>query len=228
MIAGFGSYCAYRFANKYLGNGLVWTIFDPAHCDLLARSDSRLLHPDPCCSNEEDKRTVISIDEFDDDKESVCSTRRRSIKIKGPNGTFIKLIENPSKRLQLEDEGSKKGLAGLTPVRQAARRRSEILDEVSSVGGSSSFSAASRLRRTGKLQERNEEEEDAVSLAPTEASEIRLIWDGEVTWDDEFADDLEIGGSNDPLLERKFHISISPLNRISNKHSYFCIKLLIS
>jgi len=213
LIAGFGSYCAYRIANRYLGNGIVWTIFDPAHCDLLARSDSRLLNPIPCCSNEDDKRTIVSIDEFDDDKESISSTKKRSVKIRGPNGTFIKLIQNPNSRLQLEEE-SKKGLAGLTPVRLAAKRRSEILDEVSSIGGSSSISAASRLRRTGKMQEKNQDD-DAVSLAPTEASEIRLIWDGEVAWDDEFADDLKIAGQNDPSLERAKSPTPSDISALS-------------
>ncbi|KAE9551511.1 hypothetical protein FO519_005279 [Halicephalobus sp. NKZ332] len=171
LIAGFSSYCAYRIANKYLGKGFVWTIFDATHCDLLARSDSKLLHLEPCCSTDEEKRTIISIDEFADDEPgtsqqgSTTSAKKRSIKIKSPSGTFIKLIENPNRKFQLEEEGSRKGLAGLnlTPTSSGknSRRRSELFDELS-IGGT-----------------------------PTEASEIRLLWDGDVIWDDEFANDPE-------------------------------------
>ncbi|KAH7730830.1 Protein RIC-7 b [Aphelenchoides avenae] len=45
LVAGFGSYCAYRMCRRYLGKDFVWTMLDAARCDLLARADSRLLHP---------------------------------------------------------------------------------------------------------------------------------------------------------------------------------------
>ncbi|KAI1712392.1 hypothetical protein Ddc_12431 [Ditylenchus destructor] len=45
LMAGVGSYCAYRICKRFLGKDFVWTILDSAKCDLLARADSRLLHP---------------------------------------------------------------------------------------------------------------------------------------------------------------------------------------
>ncbi|KAI6190666.1 hypothetical protein M3Y97_00143300 [Aphelenchoides bicaudatus] len=45
LIAGVGSYCAYRVCAKYLGKEFVWTLIDATRLDRLSRADSRLLHP---------------------------------------------------------------------------------------------------------------------------------------------------------------------------------------
>jgi hypothetical protein len=45
LIAGVGSYCAYRICSKYLGKEFVWTLIDATRLDRLSRADSRLLHP---------------------------------------------------------------------------------------------------------------------------------------------------------------------------------------
>ncbi|KAI6189124.1 hypothetical protein M3Y98_00428700 [Aphelenchoides besseyi] len=47
LVAGFGSYCAYRICAKYLGKEFVWTMLDAARLGSLSvcQADSRLLHP---------------------------------------------------------------------------------------------------------------------------------------------------------------------------------------
>jgi len=45
LIAGVGSYCAYRICSKYLGKEFVWTLMDVARLDRLSKADTRLLHP---------------------------------------------------------------------------------------------------------------------------------------------------------------------------------------
>ena len=45
LIAGVGSYCAYRICARFLGKEFVWTMLDAARPDRLRLADSRLLHP---------------------------------------------------------------------------------------------------------------------------------------------------------------------------------------
>uniref|UniRef100_A0A914NXY1 Uncharacterized protein n=1 Tax=Panagrolaimus davidi TaxID=227884 RepID=A0A914NXY1_9BILA len=203
LIAGFGSYCAYRIANRYLGKGFVWTLFDAAHCDLLARADSRLLNPDPCCSKDSDRRSIISIDEFDDEEnENGEKTPTSSIKgfsIRRSDRSFIQIPKNSRIRRALAASPSmKEGLAGISSMAHENNEigRSRRNSECSSIAGSS-FSEASRIRRDGRQRiprlianddgDLDNDFDDSASLAPTEASEIRLLWDGDACWDDEFA-----------------------------------------
>uniref|UniRef100_A0AC34F0Y7 Uncharacterized protein n=1 Tax=Panagrolaimus sp. ES5 TaxID=591445 RepID=A0AC34F0Y7_9BILA len=208
LIAGFGSYCAYRICNRYLGKGFVWTLFDAAHCDLLARADSRLLNPDPCCSKESERRSIISIDEFDDEEEDAekengqktpTSSIQGGLRIRTTkNGSFLNLPNNSRIRRALAASPSmKEGLAGISSMASAEKNgRSRRNSETSSIAGSS-FSEASRIRRGDRIprliangddgDEDYDLEDDSASLAPTEASEIRLLWDGDACWDDEFA-----------------------------------------
>jgi hypothetical protein len=45
LVAGVGSYCAYRICAKYLGKEFVWTLMDAVRLDRISHADSRLLHP---------------------------------------------------------------------------------------------------------------------------------------------------------------------------------------
>ena len=201
LIAGFGSYCAYRIANRYFGRGFVWTIFDAAHCDLLARADARLLHPQPGCSKDSERRSIISVDEFGEDEDegekTPTSSIRGGLRLKRGSGSFIQLPKNARIRRALISPSLKEGLAGISSVTKDAS------DDACSVAGSS-FSEASRIRRGSvtrvipRLIANNDDGDfdfdDSASVAPSEASEIRLLWDGDACWDDEFAEKSEDRG----------------------------------
>lgn len=42
---GVGSYCVYQLSRQFFGKKFVWGLFNFVKCDLLARADSRFLHP---------------------------------------------------------------------------------------------------------------------------------------------------------------------------------------
>ncbi|KAK6757842.1 hypothetical protein RB195_015579 [Necator americanus] len=69
LVAGVGSYCAYRICTKYLGSRFVWMLLESARFDNIATADRRLLYasgfPD------EDER-----DDMFDDKRSRCTDSR--------------------------------------------------------------------------------------------------------------------------------------------------------
>ncbi|KIH68859.1 hypothetical protein ANCDUO_00802 [Ancylostoma duodenale] len=44
LVAGVGSYCAYRICTKYLGSRFVWMLLDSARFDNIATADRRLLY----------------------------------------------------------------------------------------------------------------------------------------------------------------------------------------
>jgi hypothetical protein len=233
LIAGFGSYCAYRICNRYFGRGFVWTLFDAAHCDLLARADSRLLNPDPCCSKDSERRSIVSVDDFgneideEDDEKTPTSSIRGRLRIKRSNeNNFIHLPKNSRIRRALAASPSmKEGLAGISFVARDDDGRST---SPSSVAGSS-FSEASRIRRGDRIpkliandddQYHDFDDDDSVSIAPTEASEIRLLWDGDACWDDEFA-----AGPSEAGDDRGIHSptpsDISELSAFKNLQTMF-------
>uniref|UniRef100_A0A7E4VSA5 Protein kinase domain-containing protein n=1 Tax=Panagrellus redivivus TaxID=6233 RepID=A0A7E4VSA5_PANRE len=227
LIAGFGSYCAYRIANRILGNGFVYTLFDAAHCDLLARADVRLLHPEPPCS----MRSAISVDNFEElpERTDRKPSRARSLTRLDDNGRkYIQVIEHPSLSRALASPTQKAGLAALPPIRnsnsrdRSRSRASECFDDASSVADSS-VSEASRIRsgrrRPHFLRADQEPEgfdvdddDDAMSIAPTETSEIRLMWDGDACWDDEFGDGM---GVSNGCRQRAMSLTPSDISELS-------------
>ncbi|EYC29676.1 hypothetical protein Y032_0006g3117 [Ancylostoma ceylanicum] len=76
LVAGVGSYCAYRICTKYLGSRFVWMLLDSARFDNIATADRRLLYASglSCSDDEDDERDDI----FDDQHSRYTGSRTPS------------------------------------------------------------------------------------------------------------------------------------------------------
>ncbi|WKY08934.1 hypothetical protein Q1695_001814 [Nippostrongylus brasiliensis] len=75
LVAGVGSYCAYRICTRYLGKRFVWMLLDSARFDNIPSADRRLLYATtlPFSDEEEDERYDTG-----DDRQSRTSSRAPS------------------------------------------------------------------------------------------------------------------------------------------------------
>jgi hypothetical protein len=216
LVAGVGSYCAYRICSRYLGKDFVWTLLDSSKCDLLSRSDSRLLHP----AGEGFYTQQLAQDEFhhrllrDFLREgttslsgSTCSGsaigQRKSISytMVSPDGKVIRVIRKDPLRRHLRSSSSAQGFAALPPPSASGTPAGlyEANDDCCSVGTRSDITSVSRRtapttsrrvmrRRDDAPAANNEDDGDTVSLAPSDRSaSLHLVWEGDPAWDDEFA-----------------------------------------
>uniref|UniRef100_A0A914EMA2 Uncharacterized protein n=1 Tax=Acrobeloides nanus TaxID=290746 RepID=A0A914EMA2_9BILA len=207
LVAGVGSYFAYRFCAKYLGKDFVWTLLDAAKIDMLARADSRLLHPAaegfyqvrlgedhiPLC----EVLTDYGFESVDgSDVESVTS----GFLIHTKDGKPIRIVRKGHLRRALRSPFSKElqqqGLNALpyasTPIKFEDSGLFGSQDDLSSICSRNEVHRTSQghYPPRGRLRLANNQTDpdfhDGSSLASDCSASLRIVWDGDPCWDDEF------------------------------------------
>uniref|UniRef100_A0A915ER17 Uncharacterized protein n=1 Tax=Ditylenchus dipsaci TaxID=166011 RepID=A0A915ER17_9BILA len=199
LMAGVGSYCAYRMCRRFLGKDFVWTLLDSAKCDMLSRADCRLLHP----AAEGFYTVRLGEDDLQQIQEFLLRNTQGSLVSVGRSGRRSSCSSTASnwRRLGRQQE---KGLASLLMDLSSAVEMTKnhlqldheddedarsITSEMSSVSHQHAHQphpkqARSHRNRLWSLStaasEGNEDDESVASAS------LRIVWQGEQDWEDEF------------------------------------------
>ncbi|KAJ1345847.1 hypothetical protein KIN20_000470 [Parelaphostrongylus tenuis] len=162
LVAGVGSYCAYRICTKFLGQRFVWMLLESAKFDALASADRRLLYA---------SGLPLSDDEGDDGEQEQSDS--------GDTGSRDALSDYQRRRFspQTNSEISLQRLS-----RYSRKSRGLFAIRQSKIG------PEGVLRRQSTSERSNRSHPAACSSPSSDKSaSLRIVWEGQQNWDDEFA-----------------------------------------
>ncbi|CAI5452690.1 unnamed protein product [Caenorhabditis angaria] len=198
LVAGVGSFFAYRVATNFLHNRIFWECMETRHFDRIPTADRRLLYSfnveeDEEENKEEEQEQGVTKSENDEQKSGKDDDSRsiRSFSMSQHSLSRLNRVRKSTKQLR--------GLLGSLNEKPTSRNAG-ILSRQSS---RSIKSATSNL--------------SIVSASSTKSASLRIVWEGsQPTWDDS---DMIAGTSTNSIVQRVPPTVLSRLGHVASTSS---------
>ncbi|CAJ0929480.1 unnamed protein product, partial [Mesorhabditis belari] len=198
LVAGVGSYCAYRICTKYLGQKFVWMLMDSTRYDQLPGADFRFIHPSQIVCESDDEE--VQDEEEEGDRNSESEFLSRVSESRPASEMSLSRLQKVRRSVRTH---------GLLGLHQPRTPRSGVLRRE---GGSVTGSTHSRQRR-----------DFSPSAASDCSASLQIVWeDNGQQWDDEFAQNgAHLHSSSSRLRLPQFsHHEIPPNDHLESHGSY--------
>ncbi|CAI4223454.1 unnamed protein product [Auanema sp. JU1783] len=193
LVAGVGSYCAYRICTNFLGRRFVWMLLESSRTDSIPTADRRLLYD--CNIPYDGSLRIEEIDDDNDDEEDACNDQGDAASVEEFRSRVSesKSLSQISRSSRVRASTRAKGLFSL---RHAHKPREGVLSRRSTTTSSQSS------------------ERSASPTNSERSASLQIVWEGGQDWEDEFANEPSTSTAIQPIryrLEQSISNSENPI-----------------